>query len=118
MAKITVEIKGDERARFKLNQLSLVKTEEIRRLVKETAINVTREAKKKCPVDSGRLRSSIRWVLYLGGLTAEVFTDVFYGLFVEFGTKKMKAQPFLLPAWKGEMPKYLAKLKVILKKPV
>lgn len=48
------------------------------------------EAKKRCPVDEGRLRSSIRTNTYsdsYGILITEVGTNVEYGVYVEFGTK-------------------------------
>lgn len=51
-------------------------------------------------VRSGRLRSSITW--HLGkdaeGLYARVGSNVFYAPFVESGTSRMQARPFLRPA--------------------
>jgi phage virion morphogenesis protein len=44
-------------------------------------------------VDTGRLRNSIASKVY--GHTAEIGTNVFYGKFHQFGTKKMVARPFL-----------------------
>lgn len=80
-----------------------------------TAINVTAQAKNICPVavdNGGRLRSSIMWKTSKesGGNTGDdalsssagsgaiVGTSVEYGVYQEFGTKRMKAQPFLRPA--------------------
>lgn len=56
-------------------------------------------AKKLTPVDTGRLRNSITHqedddYTYVG-------TDVEYSIFVERGTRKQKAQPFLAPAVKS-----------------
>lgn len=64
------------------------------------AIKVERTAKRLCPVDTGRLRSSIRWSFARDdlGLHAIVGTNVAYALHVEFGTSRMRAQPFLRPA--------------------
>lgn len=64
------------------------------------AAKVEREAKRLCPVDTGRLRASIGWSLAndIRGPLAVVGTDVEYAPFVEFGTSKMAAQPFLRPA--------------------
>lgn len=44
-------------------------------------------------VDTGRLRNSIASKVY--GNTAEIGTNVFYGKFHQFGTRKMVARPFL-----------------------
>jgi len=65
-----------------------------------TAQYVSNSAKRRCPVDTGRLRSSIRWAVFTDaqGLFAQVGTDVEYALFVERGTRYMEARPFLQPA--------------------
>lgn len=53
-------------------------------------------AKDLCPVKTGRLRNSI--TNYVEGNAAYVGTNVEYAQFVEEGTSKQKAQPFLRPA--------------------
>lgn len=61
------------------------------------------EARRRCPVRSGRLRASLS--LKLGKKTA-LKANVrvvhgrkeYYGTFVELGTKKSPAQPFMRPA--------------------
>lgn len=57
-------------------------------------------AKRLVPVDTGRLRSSISWRLgqTATGLFVEIGTNVEYAAFVEFGTRYMSAQPYLVPA--------------------
>ena len=47
--------------------------------------------------DTGRLASSVS-VRKSGTMTAYVFTPVEYGAYLEFGTQKMAARPWLLPA--------------------
>lgn len=73
--------------------------------LKRIAMRVTRSAKRRCPVDTGRLRASI--VDELGaddrGLVATIGTDVEYAGFVEFGTSRARAQPFLIPALHEEV---------------
>lgn len=56
-------------------------------------------AKAKCPQDTGRLRNSITHVLK-GGASPAVYigTNIEYGKYVEEGTSKHDAQPFLRPA--------------------
>jgi HK97 gp10 family phage protein len=65
-----------------------------------SAVLVERVAKRLCPVDTGRLRGSITHDLARDarGLVATVGTLVEYAPFVEFGTRYMRAQPFLRPA--------------------
>lgn len=64
------------------------------------AKKVTTVAKRMCPVDTGRLRSSI--VDEMGsdgeGLVARIGSDVEYAAYVELGTSRMGAQPYLRPA--------------------
>lgn len=64
------------------------------------AIKVEAAAKRLCPVDTGRLRSSITHETGsdAGGLVARVGTNVAYGVYVELGTHRATAQPFLRPA--------------------
>lgn len=68
--------------------------------LKKLGIRVQRGAKRNCPVDTGRLRSSIAEELGSDsqGLVEVVGTDVDYAPHVEFGTSRMRAQPFLRPA--------------------
>lgn len=53
-------------------------------------------AKLVCPVDTGRLRNSISHAVE--GNTAYIGTNVEYAPYVEFGTHKQRAQPYLQPA--------------------
>lgn len=73
---------------------------EIAKDLQRRALQVDRAAKRLCPVDTGRLRSSIANELGADGqgLMASVGTNVEYAPYVELGTSNMAAQPFLLPA--------------------
>lgn len=67
----------------------------------KTALNkganiVETQAKLLCPVDTGNLRRSITHNVFDDGF--EVGTNVEYAIFVEKGTSKTKAQPYLEPA--------------------
>ena len=57
---------------------------------------VADEARAMCPVDTGALRNSI--AVSAGNDGAEISADADYAAYVEFGTWKMAAQPFLVPA--------------------
>lgn len=65
------------------------------------AIDVQNRARQLCPVDTGRLRSSIHFEegQDAEGYFIDVGTDVEYAAPVEFGTWKMRAQPYLRPAF-------------------
>ena len=56
---------------------------------------VVKQAQAICPVDTGALRESIH--SEAEGLTAIVSANTHYALYVEMGTYKMPAQPYLVP---------------------
>jgi HK97 gp10 family phage protein len=83
------------------------------------ALMVERDAKLGCPVDTGRLRASLISSVNEGAMSARVGSanrlirnpeiavtgsNVYYAKYVELGTYKMKAQPFLVPALEKNKP--------------
>lgn len=132
--KINVEILGTKETKTAFERLQKLSAQKAKEVVNTSAINIQREAKKRCPVDTGRLRSSIRMEFFEDGLAGQVGTDVQYAPAVEFGTapheirpKKKKAlywpgadhpvkrvmhpgtkpHPFLFPAAEQERPKFI-----------
>lgn len=55
-------------------------------------------AAKKCPVDTGNLRASITHEVDAADNAVYIGTNVEYAPYVELGTSRQKAQPFLRPA--------------------
>lgn len=55
-------------------------------------------AAKKCPVDTGNLRGSITYEVDTADNAVYIGTNVEYAPYVELGTSRQKAQPFLRPA--------------------
>lgn len=55
-------------------------------------------------VDTGNLMNSIS--VRSQGLKAYVFTPVEYGLYLEFGTSRMAARPWLRPALDANLPEF------------
>lgn len=80
------------------------------KLVKKIAASISRKAKQKCPVKTGTLKRSIRPVVNLekgkaeivaggeAGVMPGVGSPVEYAVYVELGTSKQAAQPYLRPA--------------------
>lgn len=73
-----------------------------------TAIGLTAEsyAKELCPVDTGRLRNSITNVVELGENAVYIGTNVEYAAYVELGTSRMGARPYLRPAAENHSTEY------------
>ena len=55
-------------------------------------------AKKKCPVDTGNLRNSITHEVVQSEKAVYIGTNVEYAAYVELGTVRTKAKPYLKPA--------------------
>lgn len=70
-----------------------------------TVTRVETAAKRLAPVDTGRLRSSITHAIDRDGdgLVGIVGSDVDYAVFVELGTSRAAAKPFLRPALAAEL---------------
>lgn len=71
-----------------------------RDLVKKTAADITADAKRLAPVDTGNLKSSITYETTGNAYysEAEIGPTAEYGVFVELGTSRARAQPFMGPA--------------------
>lgn len=65
--------------------------------VATTAANIAADAKDIAPVDTGNLRNSIRQKMK-GPIEAEVRVNAEYAGYVEYGTTRAPAQPYLTPA--------------------
>jgi len=64
---------------------------------KKIAYEMEADAKRFCPVDTGRLRSSIQ-LQPINEFHYRLQDGVDYGIHVEYGTFKMTAHPFFRPA--------------------
>lgn len=75
--------------------------------------DISAGAKNRSPVDTGALMGSISHEYSRNGSTlrGEVGPTVNYGGFVENGTSRMRAQPYLRPATDAVLPGYEAALR-------
>lgn len=85
---IRVDLQGVQDLRRALDSIHENEINWIKRQIAIAVINIQREARRECPVDTGRLRSSIQWKLANRGLAATVYSDAFYAPYVEYGTGK------------------------------
>lgn len=68
------------------------------RALEECGLFAESVAKKLCPVDTGNLRNSISHTVARDEQVAYVGTNVEYAPYVELGTSRQRAQPYLKPA--------------------
>jgi HK97 gp10 family phage protein len=68
-------------------------------------------ARGRAPVKTGKLRSSIFVSRGAEGNTFVVGTPMYYAKFLEWGTKHMKARPFLNVSFRAAMSKLDARIR-------
>jgi HK97 gp10 family phage protein len=75
----------------------VIASPEVRAVFLMLALRVEREARRRAPVDTGRLRNSITHRVYGTeyAIVAEIGTDVEYAIYQEFGTAHVPATRFL-----------------------
>jgi HK97 gp10 family phage protein len=109
----SVRISGTARLRQRLEDLPEEIKEALARGVKESAEAVRDDVKQHVRVDSGNLREKVDIRYEENGLAASIGwhqPSDFYAVFQERGTRRMPANPTLIPALERERGKYRARL--------
>ncbi|WP_286209550.1 HK97-gp10 family putative phage morphogenesis protein [Dubosiella newyorkensis] len=83
----------------------------ITRAVAQNTSEMQERAQDLCPVDTGTLKRSIGLEMRDGGKTGAVFATAHYSEYVELGTRFMKAQPYMEPAFNAQKERFLSDLK-------
>jgi HK97 gp10 family phage protein len=136
--RLSLKVLNERKVIAGVKSYKIHRMDEVRRVVNRTSARVERGAKKKAPVDDGRLRSSIHMQPFRGGYEIDVGTNVHYAVYQEYGTgiyavkgngrktpwayvdpktKKLvwtrgnKPHPFLNPAFEKEKPDFIPDLK-------
>ncbi len=102
---ITLQVHGTKELMADLRKAKVDVQNDARRVLKEQAKIIRDDARSRCPEDTGTLKRSVRSSVSRKKLDAFVSAggkvrgkDAYYAQFVEFGTKRSPAQPFLYPA--------------------
>lgn len=101
--EISCDIEGVEEFQEAMRNFDSAMQRHVHRQLASWAADVKALARQLVPVRTGHLRSSIyakisEWV-------AEVGAEATYGLFVELGTRYMRARPYLYPAIQRHLPR-------------
>lgn len=88
---------------------------EAEKVVAETAQNIQAYAITVVPVDTGKLQASIRTTRDAPLQAAIGPRDVEYCVYVEYGTYKMRAQPYMRPAAERYREPFIAAMSRIVK---
>lgn len=103
MPRVTIEWKGIEKAFSKLVNAPGNVDRLIDAVVKNNAEKAKTEAQRIAPYDTGFLHDEI-YAHYPGKACAEIVSNAGYSGFLEYGTRKMSAQPFMRPAIESILP--------------
>jgi HK97 gp10 family phage protein len=114
MPQISVKLEGADKLATKLKAYLLFAPKRVQNVVASTLLEIEADAKDLAPVDSGLLRSSIH-ANFKGAFAGSISVNVDYASYVEFGTSKRRAQPYLTPAFQKNKAAFLANLKEALK---
>ena len=102
MAKVTMELKGFEAIQRTADAAPKLVQEASVDLVKQSSQATAQRARANAPVKTGRLQRSITSTAR--GLEGGVLIGAEYWRFVEYGTVRMTARPFVRPAAEVERP--------------
>lgn len=117
MADLSVEIVGLKELDRALQELAWPAARRALRKGMRQGANVVRdEARAKAPVRTGNLKRKIRTrerSEEAGNMrfAVEVPRGAFYGLFLEYGTSKMAAKPFMRPAAENKTEAAVTKMR-------
>lgn len=75
----------------------------LKAILGKIASDITAHARTIAPIDTGLLRNSINFEVK--DEMAIVFVGAEYGIYVEFGTARMSARPYLGPAVEAVIPR-------------
>lgn len=123
-----VELEGQDDLRAAMKNFEIAAIREAKNGIAASAAEIQQEAKMRAPVRAvvpdypisdkkaseapgSNVRNRIKTILRDSGLTASIGTYFHVARYVEFGTRKMSARPFLGPAFEVVRPKYLARLR-------
>lgn len=115
---VRVTLNGREVVQAQINQRIKDFRAKVGNAVQGAGIDTEAGAKQRCPVDTGRLRSSTKYTK-TSDLSCSAGTNVSYGPDVEFGhvtrnpDKYVAARPFLFPAYLDARKNLFIELKAL-----
>jgi HK97 gp10 family phage protein len=106
---MTMEIKGANEVIANLSHFSDGVSKKLVVACQMSQAQVVSFARLLCPVRTGNLRNSIQpGAVEISDteVSADVEARMEYASFVEYGTRRMRAQPYLTPALLSNIPKF------------
>jgi HK97 gp10 family phage protein len=100
--EITCNVDGIKEFQAAMQRFDAAMQNQVRRFLISWAADVKAAAMRNAPVRTGHLRSSI--YATIKDWVAQIGAEATYALFVELGTRHMRAQPYLWPAIQEYLP--------------
>lgn len=119
-----IELSGVDELLRKLQQMGANITELENKALKKAAEPVLQDAIANAPERTGNLKKGLKisgiknrdgTKYVLVGIDRSVTSKIYYGKFIEFGTIKMSARPFLGPAYEKNKKEIMEEIKNTLK---
>ena len=107
-AEVTWKLEGVEELKTAIERFDSNVQTEIYRQLAAWASNIEATARQLVPVRTGYLQSTI--YARISDWAAEVGAKAAYSAFVEFGTRHVKAHPYIYPAVQEHLPELEQKL--------
>lgn len=104
--KYTLQAAKRAKLREALKELPEDLRKAVKKALRESAMAVRKDARARVPERTKALRKSISFKVHKDGLSAIVRPTKHYGLFVEHGTKRQEAQPYMKPAAEAERKRF------------
>ncbi|EAE5023162.1 HK97-gp10 family putative phage morphogenesis protein [Listeria monocytogenes] len=87
----------------------------IKKVVQVNTAELQQKAQRRAVVDSGNLKRSIMLQIENAGMTGRVESMAAYGAYVEYGTRFMYAQPYLVPAYLEQRSLFIKDMEALVK---
>lgn len=91
----SIKLEGMEKLIRRIDKLK-DKTK-VQQVVRNNSMEFERKAKEKAPVDTGFLKRGIQ--VKVGNLEGRITSTANYSGYLEYGTRYMRAQPFMRPTY-------------------
>lgn len=110
-----VEVRGQSALSANFHRLNRNIASELRAVSDRAGRDTVKLARQLVPKDTRRTERAITYTLSEAGYTVHIFVDpepyaedgvTYYPPFVERGTSRSPAQPFMFPAWEAIRPHY------------
>lgn len=105
---ISLQIKGIDKLKDVYANAPDELAEEVKDAVAAAAKAIADKAKQNT---KGKLQQSVTAEISDDGMSATISANEPYAVYVEYGTEKMKAEPFMNPAFEEHAPQFINALK-------